>query len=221
MKFKSIFPAGAAFVIGLSLLVANPAWANLNDDFIFSVKFDEAAKVQALLDQGVNPNFAEEERGETALMIAVREESRNVFAVLLKHPKIQLEATANNGDTALMLASYLGDIQAVTKLLEAGAKVNRIGWSALHYAAAAGDLTVIEFLLAHQADINAASPNKTTPLMMAIRAGKNNAVNLLIARGADLRVKNDNGMNAYDFAVYYEQSTLAKELVARLPELQH
>jgi hypothetical protein len=221
MKFKSMFLAGVAFMIGLSLLVVNPAWADLNDDFIFSVKFDEAAKVQSLLDQGVDPNYAEQERGETALMIAMREASNNVFAVLLKHPKIHLEATANNGDTILMLASYLGDIQAVTKLLEAGAKVNRSGWSALHYAAAAGELTVIEFLLAHQADINAASPNKTTPLMMAIRSGKNKAVNLLIERGADLRIKNDSGMSAYDFAVYYEQSTLAKELAARLPELKH
>lgn len=204
----------------LHLLTANLAWADVRDDFIFSVRFDDATKIQAMLDRGIDPNLAEEERGETALMIAVREMSRHVFVLLLKHPKIELDAIAHNGDTALMLASYLGDLQAVTKLLEAGAKVNQPGWTALHYAAAAGDLDTITLLLAHQADINAASPNQTTPLMMAVRSGKNQAVQLLIERGADLRARNANGMTAYDFAVYYEQSTLAKELAARAAALK-
>jgi hypothetical protein len=55
-------------------------------------------------------------------------------------------------------------------------------------------------LLDESAFIDAESPNKTTPLMMAARGGYTAVVTLLLAEGADPTLKNEAEMNAADFA---------------------
>lgn len=192
------------------------SWGGAYDDFIYAVKFNDEKRVAQLLQRGIDPNSTEVERGETALMIALRENSMRVFNTLLHHPEIKLEAGAANGDTALMLASYLANFDAVKNLISAGAKVHRSGWTALHYAAAAGQPEIIAYLLDHEAQIDAISPNRTTPLMMAVSSGRNKAVSVLIERGANLEARNDAGMTAYDFAMHYEQKSIAQDLAKRL-----
>src|SRR5450830_250263 len=85
------------------------------DDFIFAVKFDDAPTVQRLILDGADANSVEPLRGESALMIAMREKSTRVIDVLLSTRNIHLEARARNGDTALMLASFLGNASVVKK----------------------------------------------------------------------------------------------------------
>ena len=55
-------------------------------------------------------------------------------------------------------------------------------------------------LLDRGAPIDAPSPNRSTPLMMAARYGAEANVDLLLARGADLRLRNDLDLDAADFA---------------------
>jgi len=55
-------------------------------------------------------------------------------------------------------------------------------------------------LLDKDAFINAQSPNGTTPLMMAAMYGSAAAVQLLLDEGADVAMKNQQGMTAADFA---------------------
>ena len=170
------------------------------DDFIFAVKFDDAATVKSLLQRGIDVNSVEALRGESALMVAIREKSLKVVDVLLSSPEIKLEARAQNGDTALMLASYSGNTVVVQKLITAGAEVNRPGWAAIHYAAASGNVETLNLLLDNAAYIDSESPNKTTPLMLAIWSGKYDTAKVLIDAGADIQLKNDAGMTAKDFA---------------------
>jgi ankyrin repeat protein len=190
------------------------AQANIHEDFIFAVKFDDIKAVQAMLKKGVDVNASEPIRGETALMIALRENSKQVFDALLQSPNIQLEVRANNGDTALMLASYLSNFRAVNQLIAAGAKINQSGWTALHYAASVGDTKIMLVLLEKTAEINAKSPNKTTPLMMAVRSGSTSAVQLLLDKGADSNLINDLGLSALDFAIQLEKREIAAILSA-------
>jgi ankyrin repeat protein len=123
-----------------------------------------------------------------------------VFALLLKHPDVQLDARSRNGDTALMIAAFNGDTKAALELIDKGAEINRPGWTALHYACAVGNLAVIRKLIENSAYIDAESPNKTTPLMMAARGGHLSSVQFLIDEGADVTAKNELGLNAIDFA---------------------
>lgn len=204
-----------ALAAGVAGLPA-PARAGSYDDLMFAVKFDDVHAVRKLLRRGMDANSTDEARGETIMMIALRENSMRVFDLLLKSEEIRLEARAANGDTAIMIASFAGNLEGVEKLLAAGAQINRPGWTALHYAAAKGRLEIIALLLEHAAYIDAESPNKTTPLMMAASSGNIGAVKLLLDEGADLGLRNAAGLNALDFARHYEKPDIAEGLEHRM-----
>jgi len=178
------------------------------DDFIFAVKFDDAATVQRFIQRGIDANSVEALRGESVLMIAIREKSLRVIDVLLNAPEINIEARARNGDTALMIASFLGNSVVVKKMIAAGAEVNRPGWAPVHYAAASGNVETLNILLDNAAYIDSESPNKTTPLMLALRSGKYDTAKALIDAGADIHLRNDAGMTASDFAKETERNDL-------------
>lgn len=196
------------------------ASAGAYEDFMFAVKFDDVATVRELLRQGMDVNATAEARGETVMMLALRENSMKVFDLLLKSEDIQIEARAANGDSAVMIASFAGNLDGVKKLLAAGAQINRPGWTALHYAAAKGSVEIIALLLEHAAYIDAESPNKTTPLMMAASSGNIAAVKLLLDEGADLSLINEAGLNALDFAFHYEKPDIAEGLAYRMSLLK-
>lgn len=203
-----------AIVVAATL--SGAAFAGSYDDFFRAVKFDDARTVGALLARGFDPNTIEPERGDTGLILALREHSMKVFDLLLKARGTDLDAHAYNGDTALMIASYQGNLQAVRALLAKGVQVNRPGWTALHYAAAAGADDIVRLLLDHSAAIDAASPNKTTPIMMAARGGHIMTVKLLLDAGADATLKNALGMTAIDFAKAHGYTDIADGLTYRL-----
>jgi ankyrin repeat protein len=98
------------------------------------------------------------------------------------------------------------------RLLARGAQVNREGWSPLHYAATGPEPKTVTLMLDKGAHIDAVSPNRTTPLMMAARHGPEESLDLLIARGADSRLRNDKGLNAADLARQVGRESLAARL---------
>jgi ankyrin repeat protein len=165
-----------------------------------AVRVDDVRRVQALLARGFDPNSVEPERFDTALILSVRLKSSKVFSALLQAPDVNLNARSLNGDTALMIAAYLPDIPRALALITKGVEINRPGWTALHYAAASGSIPIIQRLLDESAFIDAESPNKTTPLMMAARSGHAAVVKLLLEEGADPTLKNEADMLAADFA---------------------
>jgi uncharacterized protein len=177
---------------------------------------DNASTITSLLRRGLDPNLIEPERGDTGLILALRENSMNVFDVLVNARGTDIEIKARNGDNALMIAAYKGNRRAVEVLLAKGAEVNRPGWTALHYAAAGGHNEIVQILLDRSAYIDAASPNNTTPIMMAARGGHILTVKLLLDEGADAMLKNDLGMTAIDFAKSVNRRDIAEGLTYRL-----
>ncbi|MFT5531926.1 MAG: ankyrin repeat protein [Burkholderiaceae bacterium] len=204
-------------LLGLLLVgVILPVSAGSYEDFFFAVRNDNASKVSQLLQRGFDPNTIDADRGETGLMLALRGDSLRVADVLMKAPGVDLEARARNGDTALMTAAYKADMAAVQALLERKAEVNRPGWTALHYAATVGANDIVQLLLDRYAYIDAESPNKTTPIMMAARSGHILTVKLLLDAGADATLKNDAGMTAIDLAKKFEHADIAEGLAWRI-----
>ena len=191
----------AALLPGLEkLLEPFTRKSNSYEEWFAAIEIDDALRCQLLLQRGFDPNTIEPERLDTALILSVRHRAWKVFALLLKHPDVQLDARSRNGDTALMIAAFNGDTKAALELIGKGAEINRPGWTALHYASAVGNVVLMRKLIENSAYIDAESPNKTTPLMMASRGGHLSSVQFLIDEGADVTAKNELGLNAIDFA---------------------
>lgn len=199
-SFISLRKACIALLAALSFGVVLPAHAGSYEDFFQAAKTDDASKIADLLRRGFDPNTVEAERGDTGMILALRENSMKVFKLLLNANGTDINQSAKNGDTALMIAAYKANREAVSALLAKGAQVNRSGWTALHYAAAVGDNEIVQTLLDKDADLDAKSPNNTTPIMMAARGDHILTVKLLLDAGADATLKNDVGMTAIDFA---------------------
>jgi uncharacterized protein len=198
---------------------AQPVWAASVDSLIKAVKFDDVSSVKKSLAQGADPNTVDN-TGTPLLLIAAREKSDKVGQLLADNPKTDLEKLDPAGENAMMLAALNGDTTFVNLLIAKDAEVNKKGWTPLHYAATNGHDDVVKILLDHSAYIDAGSPNGTTPLMMAARGGHLSTCKLLLDEGADLRIKNQIGMTAADFAAKYNEKDVAEGLQARLNSMQ-
>lgn len=182
-------------------------------DFFRAVHLDDARTVQRLLDEGVDPNSLNE-KGQPGLFVAMRDESPKVAAALLAHPRIKVDLPNASNETPLMMAALRGNLELAEQLIARGAPVHRAGWTPLHYAATGPQTGMVELLLQRGADIEALSPNRSTPLMMASRYGPESSVDLLLARGASPLARNDVGMAAVDFAASAGRESLARRLGA-------
>uniref|UniRef100_A0A8C0D427 Ankyrin repeat domain 17 n=1 Tax=Balaenoptera musculus TaxID=9771 RepID=A0A8C0D427_BALMU len=116
-------------------------------------------------------------------------------AMLPIYPAIDTDAqTESNHDTALMLACAGGHEELVQTLLERGASIehrDKKGFTLLILAATAGHVGVVEILLDNGADIEAQSERtKDTPLSLPCSGGRQEVVELLLARGANKEHRN-------------------------------
>lgn len=177
------------------------AWANAGsyDDFFIAIKNDNVRAVADLLHRGFDVNTLSPE-AEHGLLLALRTPAPKVTTLLLSREKIDVNPRNRNDETPLMLAAIKGQTDLAQTLIDKGADVNKPGWTPLHYASTYGHLALMNLLLEHHAYIDAASPNESTPLMMAAMYGTSSAVKLLLEAGADPMLRNVQGLSALDFA---------------------
>lgn len=176
-----------------------PAHAGSFEDWFQAIRQDKPAEITSLLQRGFDPNTIGPD-GLHGLFLAVREGALKAAMVLVDWPKTQVEWRSDKDESPLMLAALKGQEDVVRKLIARGADVNKPGWTPLHYAATNGHLGIMSLLLEHHAYLDAESPNKTTPLMMAAFYGSSQAVKLLLEAGADPTLRNEQGLAAVDFA---------------------
>lgn len=190
-------------IVSLALFVGSAiASANASDDFFTAARNDDESTMVKLLLRGLDLN-TRDATGNHALSLAIREGSLKVANFLLDQPALQVEARNAQGESPLMMAALHGQLALARRLIGRKAEVNKPGWAPLHYAATHAEpvsLDMVRLLLEHHAYIDAESPNRSTPLMMAAQYGSLGAVKLLLEEGADPLLRNEQGLSAIDFA---------------------
>jgi ankyrin repeat protein len=188
---------------------ADPNLALLSGEtpLLVAARSGHTAVIELLADKGANLN-ARGTRGQTALMWAASQKHPDAVKALLAHhadisakSDVWSEVMAvpphgylgynklipHGGETALMFAARVGDLESAKLLVDAGANVNDAdawGISAVTLAAHSDFREVVTFLLDKGADPNAA-PNGFTALHTAIMWRDEPMVEALLAHGAD------------------------------------
>ncbi len=105
-------------------------------------------------------------------------------------------------------AIFQNDIETVRKILDGGLDPNLKGegqseGSLMNLACSKNHMEIVKLLLSKGADVNLPGMGGYTPLMWAAKEGKTpELVNLLIAKGANVKAVTDDGNSVLDNAVF-------------------
>lgn len=119
-----------------------------------------------------------------------RGDNRALRALLAK--RVDVNAPAGDGATALAWAAYKDDLEAVELLIRAGAKVNvanDYGVTPLTLACVNKNTKIINSLLIAGAAPNAVQKTGDTAFMTCVRTGDEQAVRLLLAHDAEVNTR--------------------------------
>jgi ankyrin repeat protein len=138
---------------------------------------------------------------EENLMDAIRAD--DVIKLLLSKGS-DVNAKNEEGDTALIGASFAGNTDLVALLIKNGADVNaanKDGVSPLFGAACEGRPDVVKLLLEKGANVKAReNRNDATPLIIAAFEGHKEVAEMLINKGAEVNAKDREGNTALNWA---------------------
>lgn len=206
------------FLIAVFLSSGGAQAQRAYDQFITAVIRDDLSTVRDLHARGLDPNTPDPDLNP-ALVLALQRDALAVARYLIAQPAVDVNAVNAAGENALMMAALRGHLDLVQQLLARGAQVNRPGWTPLHYAATnkgGHALAITRLLLEHHAYIDAESPNRTTPLMMAARYGREEVVRLLLEEGADPTLRNQQALDAIDFARQVSRQNVVELIAAAI-----
>lgn len=156
-------------------------------------------RIQKLIDSGANPNYLQ---GQMSILEFAADMSDEAACIVLIEAGAQIDPHINKelsdkewrGKTALMSAINNELNEASCLMIKKGANISLkdgSGRNALYYACSKGLIDVVKLLIERKdhinADVNISDECEgQTPLMVAMRANKDEICKLLIAHGADI-----------------------------------
>lgn len=194
------------------MLLPALASAGAYEDLEESVIRGNSTDAIALINRGVDINTVDK-AGNSLITQAVVRDMPELVDFLIKR-RARLNVRNRNGETALSMAAFTGQMNYVQRLVEAGAEVDFYGWAPLLYAAYNGHTAIVEYLLKRGADINAKTENGLTALFFAARFGHIEIIKVLLKNEADPTVVSENMETAVDWALKSENTDIADLLRA-------
>jgi len=138
----------------------------------------------------VNIN-AYDNHGYTALMYAVIGGNEYIVKELISKGA-DVNAKSKWGTTALAIAASMCETKVSQRAVGRGETICKDDYYGENIILE-GNRTIIRYLIAAEADVNAKNTAGETPLMQAIPAGDEKTIEMLISAGADVSAKNDKG----------------------------
>ncbi|WP_413943450.1 ankyrin repeat domain-containing protein [Bdellovibrio sp. HCB-162] len=183
---------------------ANTAQTNLNKEIQKAAQEGDTSKFMKLAkDKSLDLN-AQDEEGMTPLMSAALGGNEKIVQFLLAK-KVNLETKNKVGDTALAVALTNDQFDIAKQLIKAGAKVDITvagdNSDTLLIRSASGNLGTTKLILEKNGNlINKTNKLGETALMKSIEFRYNDITKLLLANGANTKLKNKDGKTALDIA---------------------
>ncbi|KAM8886141.1 histone-lysine N-methyltransferase EHMT1a isoform 2-T3 [Spinachia spinachia] len=158
-----------------------------------SAKEGELQKVVHLLVDGKDPNFLMEGQNKGTPLHAAAAEGHQEICHMLVQAGANLDMFDEQQRTPLMAACENSNVDTVKYLLRAGASVGHkdiIGFTCLHLAAKLGHCDIVHHLLSKASKyINCQDDGGWTPITWAIEHKHKELVHLLLAKGADVNLR--------------------------------
>jgi ankyrin repeat protein/WD40 repeat protein len=189
---------------GANINIINKEGANLLHCVVQSGYID---CVEFLLPRCPEQINSKTEKGISPLHLAVDKRYINIIEILLSHGA-DIDAQNNEGFTPLHGAALGGLSEIAGLLLEHGANANMIsteGKTVLHYVADSGDSDCLELLLTRCSNqIDSVDKDGDTALGIAVCSynGNINIVEMLLAHGAGIDIKNNAGVTPLHYVAY-------------------
>lgn len=147
---------------------------------------------------------AQDASGRTPLHSAIAAYSLGVFELLIRCRATDLNAQTNDGTTPLILATRVNAYSMLEELILKECEVTKSdadGKTALHWAAATGNVDIIRRLLAvRETNKDAQDLAEETPLFLAAREGSKAAVELLLSHNANKDISDQMDRSPIDIA---------------------
>ena len=187
---------------------------------MIAARNDKLQAVKYLLKQGADPSLQDND-GWNLLHFASRGGNPEVIELMLSHVPC-IDSRTKKGSTPLMIAALDDKLQAVKYLLKQGADPSlqdNDGWNLLHFASRGGNPEVIELMLGHVPNIDSITKEGSTPLMIAARNDKLQAVKYLLKQGADPSLQNNDGWNLLHFASLGGNPEVIELMLGHVPNI--
>ncbi len=188
----------AAIVASLLAAGANPDAALWTEEspLMSCARTGASEATAALLAAGADPNVAETVKGQTALMWAAAGGYADIVRLLIEHGADVGAATAPSADRVPNTCRICAW------------KPSPGGFTALMFAARAGDIETVSSLLDAGADIDRATAEYGSPLVLAAASGHEELALYLLEAGAAPGIADENGVTALHHALQSGLSTM-------------
>ena len=155
------------------------------------------------------------ETGYSRLFEAARNQDQKAVRRLLTQ-KVDVNARASDGSTALLWLAHWNDLETATLLLGAGADANAANdfrMTPLSEACTNANSAFVRLLLKSGANPNTPVATGETPLMTCAKSGSVDAVRMLIEYGAAVNAKEPTGQTPLMWAAAERHPDVVKELI--------
>lgn len=164
--------------------------------FIELIVKKQTAKVKELLERGTDPNFHDEDSGETPMTLAALQDNAELVGVLVEGGA-HMEFRARDGLTPLHKAAIRGMHRSLQTMLDFGASPDVRDADSLtplyHTCVHGGSTRCALILLKDQAQHGVMDEHGWAELHQACRRGHESHLEVLIVYGANMDVRNQTG----------------------------
>ncbi|MBO8436651.1 MAG: ankyrin repeat domain-containing protein [Spirochaetes bacterium] len=186
----------------------NTADRNGNTPLAYAVESLDEAVIDVILESGGDLSSVPDE----ALPYVVYNEHADLARKLISAVS-DINATDDDGDTALYCAVLNDDAELVSDLLEAGSNPNAGEGDSVHLAIENGYDDILALLLDSGADVNTLKDGEVTPLTLALLLRKESSALLLIEKGADVNKCGWMQLSPISIAITNEMYNVADVLI--------